>query len=205
MTAQRVLDVSEIPSVKISSEAPLWWGQLLLATIEGVMFCGLIAMYYYIRLTMDTWPPPGVARPEQVSPAICVVLLLASCIGSYVASEAAKKNNRRRMIFGLALNLVFATAAMTLRAINWSYWNFKWTTTAYGSITWGIMFVHTLDVVADMVFTAVLMVILVRGRYGPRQRLGVHVDSVVWYCLVAIWIPLYITVFWGPVLVGGPR
>jgi cytochrome c oxidase subunit III len=28
--------------------------------------------------------------------------------------------------------------------------------------------------------------------------LGVHVDSVVWYFLVAIWIPIYVVIYWGP-------
>jgi cytochrome c oxidase subunit III len=93
---------------------------------------------------------------------------------------------------------------MVCRGIAWYEWNFKWTSTAYGSITWGILFLHTLDVVADLVFTLVLVILLVFNHHSPRQRLGVHVDSVVWYFLVAIWIPLYVTVFWGPHIVGAP-
>ena len=55
-------------SYDISERAPLWWGQLLLAFIEGTMFCILIAMYFYIRLSMDMWPPPGMQLPRRVSP-----------------------------------------------------------------------------------------------------------------------------------------
>jgi cytochrome c oxidase subunit III len=203
MTAQRTLDVSHLPPFSISSDAPLWWGQALLALVEGMMFFILIAMYFYYRLSVDIWPPPGIQLPTRVLPALCVLLLLASCIGSYLASEAAKKNDRRGMIFGLALNLVLAIAAMTARAIDWRLWNYKWSTTVYGSITWSILFLHTIDVVADLMFTAVLIVILMRGMSGPRHRIGVHVDSVIWYFLVAIWIPLYITVFWVPYFWGG--
>jgi cytochrome c oxidase subunit III len=205
VTVQRTLDVSQLPMYKISNAAPLWWGQVCLAAIEGTMFAILIAMYYYIRLTMDVWPPPGIHVPDQVLPAVCMILLLLSCIGSYVASEAAKKNERFRMIFGLGLNLLLASIAMLLRGLNWNSWNFKWDTTAYGSITWAMMFLHTVDAVADLVFTLVLIVLLVLGRSGPKQRLGVHVDSVIWYFLVAIWIPMYVTIFWGPALVGIPR
>jgi cytochrome c oxidase subunit III len=205
VTAQRALDVSHLPPWEVSSEQPLWWGQLLLAAIEGSLFCTMLAMYYYIRLSVDVWPPPGIAPPGRLLPAICMALLLASCIGSYLASEAAKKNDRGGMIFGLCLNLGLAFAAMTLRGLDWGTWNFKWTSTAYGSIVWGIIFIHTVDVAADLVFTLVLLVLVVRGRCGPRQRLGVHVDSVVWYFLVAIWIPCYITLSWGTFLVGAPR
>ena len=109
------------------------------------------------------------------------------------------------MIFGLLVNLALAGVAMAIRAVEWGSWNFKWTTTAYGSVVWAMIFVHTIDVAADLVFTAVLVIILVLGRYGPRQSLGVHVDSIIWYFLVAIWIPLYATIYWGPVWVGVPR
>jgi cytochrome c oxidase subunit I+III len=53
--------------------------------------------------------------------------------------------------------------------------------------------------------TTVLIVILAVGRYGPRQRIGVHVDSVVWYFLAGIWIPLYAVIYWAQRLIGGGR
>ena len=47
MTPARTLDVSGLPAFEISNRAPLWWGQLLLAVIEGTVFCILIAVYFY--------------------------------------------------------------------------------------------------------------------------------------------------------------
>lgn len=205
MTAQRALDVSQLPPYEISSNAPLWWGQIFLTFVEGAMFSILIAMYFYIRLSMDVWPPPGIQLPEEWPPAIGLALLIASCGGSYLASQAAKRNDRRGAMIGLVLNLVLACAAMGLRAAEWRSWNFQWNSTAYGSITWGILFLHTVDSGADLFFTLVLAVLAATGRFGPRQRVGVHVDSVVWYFLVAIWIPLYVTLYWGPYIVGAPR
>ncbi len=205
MTAQRTLDVSHLPPYEVSSNAPLWWGQMFLTWIEVTMFGILIAMYFYYRLSMDMWPPPGVHLPSELLPAISALLLLASCVGSYIASEGAKKGDRARIIYGLILNLVLACGAMAARAVAWSSWNFKWSTGVYGSITWGILFLHTLDSGADLFFTFALLIIFIAGKYGPKQRLGVHVDSVVWYVLVAIWIPLYVTVYWGPYIVGAPR
>jgi len=204
MTAQRTLDVSHLPMFEISSNAPLWWGQIFLAFIEGTMFCILIAMYFYIRLNVDVWPPPGIQLPHELLPAIELALLIASCAGSYIASEAAKKNDRGGIIGGMVLNVVLALAALALRAAAWHSWNFRWDSGAYGSITWAILFLHTLDVVADLIFTLALVFFAAFGAYGPRVRLGVHVDSVVWYFLVAIWIPLYVTVYWGPHIVGAP-
>jgi cytochrome c oxidase subunit 3 len=83
--------------------------------------------------------------------------------------------------------------------------NFTWKSDAHGSIVWTILFIHSYDVVADLIMTAVLLAFVSTGRYGEKQRIGVHVDSVLWYFLVAIWLPLYAVVYWGPHFLGGAR
>ena len=72
-------------------------------------------------------------------------------------------------------------------------------------MVWTILGLHTLDMFADLLFTAILILAVARGHHSPRQRLGVHVDSIVWYFLVLIWIPLYVVIYWGPRLVGGSQ
>jgi heme/copper-type cytochrome/quinol oxidase subunit 3 len=109
------------------------------------------------------------------------------------------------MLFGLGLNLGLAIVFVLLRAVEWSSLNFTWATDAHGSIVWTILFLHTYDILADMLMTAVLIVIVASGKYGPRQRIGVHVDSILWYFLAGIWIPLYGVVYWAPRLIGGSR
>jgi heme/copper-type cytochrome/quinol oxidase subunit 3 len=204
MTTQRTLDVSGLPDHAISSENPLWWGQLMLALIEGTMFAILIAMYFYYRLQLDIWPPPGTQLPPVLLPTLALVPYFVSCFGSYRASEAAKQDNRRGMIRWLAFSVVFALAALAMRAITWSMLNFNQAADIHGSLVWTILGLHTLDAFADIVFSLVLLVILLRGYHAPRERIGVHVDTVVWYFVAAIWIPLYIVIYWGPRIVGTP-
>ncbi len=202
MTDVRTLDVSHLKPYDISNQSPLWWGQLLLAFIEGTMFAILIAAYFYTRLRMDVWPPPGDQYPHLLLPTLALVPLVLSCLGSYWASEAAKKNNRRGMILGLLLNLVLAGIALAMRIVEWHSLNFNWKNDIQGSYVWAFLGLHSFDYIGDLVFTAVLIVILLTGRYGPKQRLGVHVDTIVWYFLVAIWIPIYFVIYWGPVVAG---
>jgi heme/copper-type cytochrome/quinol oxidase subunit 3 len=205
MTATRTLDVSHLPPCEISNRNPLFWGQVMLCLIEGSMFAMLIAMYFYLRLGVDVWPPPGVKMPPLLRPTLELVPLLLSGIGSYWASEAAKKGSQGGMIGGLGLNLALAILFLMLRGWSWGSLNFTWSSDAHGSIVWAILFLHTYDVIADLLMTAVLILIVASGRFGEKQRIGVHVDSVVWYFLMAIWLPLYVVVYWGPHLVGGPR
>jgi len=205
MTTPRALDVSHLPPYDISTQSPLWLGQVLLCAIEGSLLCMLIGTYFYLRLGVDVWPPPGVQKPDPTMATLALIPLFASCIGSYWASEAAKKGERRGMVLGLSLNFVLGIMFLALRAVQWNDLNFTWASDAHGSIVWAILFLHTFDTVADLIMTAVLIVIVATGIYGERQRIGVHVDSVIWYFLVGIWIPLYAVVYWGPYIVGASR
>src|SRR3954452_22673696 len=126
MTAHRTLDVSHLPTSDVSNHAPLWWGQFILALIEASMFFILVAMYFYIRLSYDVWPPSGVQLPQLLWCTIGWIPLPISTSGSYLASEAAKKNDVRGMLLGLSLNLSTALIFVGLRASAWWGWNFNW-------------------------------------------------------------------------------
>jgi len=200
---RRTLDVSGLPPYDISNQSPLFWGQVLMCLIEGSLLLMLMVTYFYLRLGVDVWPGPGVHLPSLTYSSWALLPLIASCGGSYMASEGAKKNSRAGMLWGLGLNLGLAIVFLALRGLEWNSLNFTWASDAHGSIVWAILFLHSYDVVADLLMTAVLIVIVASGRYGPRQRIGVHVDSALWYFLVGIWIPLYGVVYWAPRLIGG--
>lgn len=202
MSDVQTIDVSRLKPYDISNQAPIWWGQLMIVFIEGTMFAILIAAYFYTRLRMDVWPPPGDQFPHLLLPTLALIPLVLSCLGSYWAGEAAKKNSRFGMLAGLLLNIVLAGVSLAMRMVEWHSLNFNWKTDIQGSYVWAFLGLHTFDFIGDLVFTIVLAVIIALGRCGPKQREGVHVDSVVWYFLVAVWIPIYVVIYWGPVIVG---
>jgi cytochrome c oxidase subunit I+III len=201
----KTLDVSHLPPYDISSQSPLWWGQLCIDFIEGSMFCILIAAFLYVRLRVDVWPPPGDQYPHLLLPTLALIPLLLSALFGYWASKAAKENNRRGMIFHMSMNLVLAAIFFVMRIFEWRSLNFNWQADAQGSYVWAFLGLHSFDFIADAVFTLVLLVIVLSGRYGEKQRLGVHVDTVVWYFLVAIWIPIYVVIYWGPRIFGSAQ
>src|SRR4051812_30993880 len=163
----RSLDVADLPVYSISNRAPLWWGQLLMCAIEGTMLCMLIAIYFYLRLGVDVWPPPGTLLPAIPVPTLALIPLLLSVPPTYIASAGAKRNSRVLMLAGLGGNLLFAGVFLGFRYLEWRSFNFTWQTDAHGTIVWTILFLHTFDVVADLLMTFVLLVIIAVGRYGP--------------------------------------
>jgi len=102
----------------------------------------------------------------------------------------------------MGANLALAAVFLLLRFLEWRTLNFTWASDIHGTLVWSILFLHTFDVVGDLIMTIVLFVVIALDKHGPKQRLGVHVDSVVWYFLVAIWVPLYLVVYWGPRLLA---
>lgn len=199
------LDLSHLPPVEISSKAPLWWGQAVLCAIEASMFFVLIAIYLYLRLRVDVWPSLPSYLPAVTLPTVALLPLIVSTAGSYWASAAAQENDRMGMISGMGINVFFTTIFLAMRFVEWKSFNFTWITDAHGSVIWTILFLHTLDAVADTLFTIVLIACVASGKYGHRQRLGVHVDSVVWYFIVGIWLPLYGLIYWVPRFLKGVR
>lgn len=205
MIASRDIDVRNLPDYRISSMAPLWWGQFLLCIIEASTFAILIGVFFFVRLGTDSWPPPGTGPMPLTLPTIALVPLAVSCVGSYWASSAAERNSHFEMVCALLFNLIPGTIFVVLRILEWRQLHFNWASDIHGSYVWAVLFLHTLDTVADLIMTSVLLYLIMRGGYGPKQRLGVHVDSVLWYFIAAVWVPFYGIIYWGPRLLGSGR
>jgi cytochrome c oxidase subunit 3 len=195
------LDVSHLPDYEISSDAPIAWGQFCVIAIESTMFMLLVATYFYLRLNLDVWPPPGEQFPHLLLPSLAWIPLLLSVPPAYMATETAKKDQAGATVKWMLANLFFASIFLVMRIVEWHSFNFQWDSSAHGSIVWITLGFHTLDYVALMLETVVLVIATVAGRWSPKLRSAVHADSLTWYFIVAIWIPLYFTLYWGPRIV----
>ena len=87
----------------------------MLCFIEASMFCMLIAIYFYLRLSVDMWPPPGTQLPHTLLPTLALIPLILSAVGSYWASEAAKQNSHSGMLKGMIVNVVLGLMFLGLR------------------------------------------------------------------------------------------
>jgi cytochrome c oxidase subunit I+III len=169
------------------------------------MFALLVAGYFYLRLGYDVWPPPGVSFIGWVLPTVELAVLLLSCVPAYWATEAAIENDIHGVRKGLLLNLALAAAGLVIRIVVWHSFNFAWHSSAYGSIVWAILGLHTFEYIGAMLETAVMLGIFFSGRFGDKQRGGVDVDSLTWYFIVGSWVPLYLVVYWSQYLVRAGR
>ena len=47
-----------------------WWGMAVFVAAEATLFGTLMGTYLYLRLHNAHWPPPQVAKPSVLTPAL---------------------------------------------------------------------------------------------------------------------------------------
>jgi cytochrome c oxidase subunit 3 len=191
------IDLSLLPDSSIDSHSPLWWGQLIMAAIEGTLFVILMVVYLYYRSKFNEWPPPGVYQPFALA-TFNTALLLLSCLPVYGADKAVEKNNRTGVIVWEVIAILCGLLFLYLRVREFKDLDFKWNSHVYGSITYAMLWLHSFDYAATLLESVVLVAVFVLGRVGEKQRLGIRVSTILYYFLVGIWIPLYCLVYLYP-------
>lgn len=192
------LDASTLPDAGYGSRAPLWWGNLLLCVIEGMMFVLMAATYFYLRKNYQTWPPGSTPRPDA-SWGTALVLVMLVCLGlqEFVRRRAVYAGSRRSLIVGMALTTVLCFVLLGLRAMEFPSLNVQWDSNAYGSTLWTILGLHTVHLLAETGETALLTWLVLVKDPDHNDRLDLECNAFYWYFVTLIWIPLYALVYFG--------
>ena len=197
MTTRRTVDVSALPGYAFGHSGLIWWGTAGYMVIEGSMFVIALIVYFYLRLKVSAWPP-SLPDPDVGFATLNVVLVLVSLVPTYLAKAAAERFDRRTTALWLLVLEIFGIATLVIRGFEYADLNCRWDDNAYASITWVLLSLHTIHVGTDVVESAVLLALAVRGPITERRFVDLSENSLYWYFIVAWWIPIYLTVFWAP-------
>ncbi len=198
MSPTNIIDVSRLSRYNFGSEAPLWWGFLAMIVIESMVIASLIASYFYLGMVADSWPPAGTELPQLLLPTINTVILLASSATVHYADISIDKGKLRSFAWGLIAGIILALAFLAIKAYEYSHIEYYWDSHTYGSIVWGISMFHAAHVVSLVMKTMVIAYLAVNGYFTQQRRLGATVNGMYWHFVVAIWIPLYVVLYWSP-------
>jgi heme/copper-type cytochrome/quinol oxidase subunit 3 len=191
------LDVSQLPSFGFSHRSLMWWGTLGLMAIEGTVFALAIGVYFYLRSFATRWPmedqPPGLTWGT-----LNTVLLLGSLWPAHYAKRAAEALDLRRVRIGLALTSAAEVAVLGIRVLEFQTLNCRWDASAYGSIVWMLIGLHTLHLITDAWDTLVLTALLHTGNLEGKRYVDVSENSLYWYFVVWSWLPLYAVIYGAP-------
>ena len=194
------LPASTIASSK-GVRPPFWWGMVGLILIETVVFGSLITSYFYLRSGAVEWPLGGIDPPDLLLPTMNAFILFASSIPVYIADQGIKKGNQTRLKVGLTIGILMAIIFLVIKYIEYSGLDYNWTTNAYGSIVWTITGFHSAHVLALVMKTIVVGVLAYQGYFNAERHAGVSANGLYWHFVVAVWLPLFLTLYIAPRLI----
>jgi heme/copper-type cytochrome/quinol oxidase subunit 3 len=196
--ARAAIDVASLPPHGSGTASPTWWGTLAFILIEGAGFALVIAVYLYLMSLAPAWPidaPP----PDLLPGSIMTLLLVASVAPNVLVSRWASGGKLRRVRMGLVVMSLIGLAALVVRPFEFAALHAKWDSSAYGSIVWLILGLHTTHIVTDLVDTLVLTALMfTRHGDNPRRFGDVEDNAMYWNFVVLTWLPLYACLYWVP-------
>ncbi len=121
-----------------------------------------------------------------------------SGIPNYLVSKAAKREDLRAIRLWLVACLLLSAIFLVGRVFEFTALNTSWNTSAYGSIVFALMVLHTIHLVTDVLDTIVLTVLMFTGPLSGRRFVDVGENALYWWFVVVSWLFIYGTVYWAP-------
>jgi cytochrome c oxidase subunit III len=152
--------------------------------------------YFYLRSHQATWPITSLP-PDLLWGSVNTFVMLASFVPAHMAKKAAEQLDLRRVRMWLVVSVVFGVAFVAIRACEFATLNVRWDSSAYGSVVWLLLGLHTAHIVTDLLDTIVLTVLFFTGPLDGKRYVDVSENSFYWYFVVATWLPIYLVIYWG--------
>jgi cytochrome c oxidase subunit III len=191
------IDVSRLPTYGYGSRALTWWGTAGMMLIEGIVFVAAMAAYFYLRLHADQWPT-GSAPPDLFWGTLNLVLLLVSAIPNQWAKRRAEREDVRGTRLGITLCAMFGLVLLGIRVLEYRHLNTTYTGSAYGSISFALLTLHTVHLLTDFIDTVVLTVLMFTGPLEGKRFVDLSENCLYWWFVVMTWIPIYLTIYIAP-------
>jgi heme/copper-type cytochrome/quinol oxidase subunit 3 len=191
------LDVHAIPSFGFGHRSLMWWGTQGLIAIESTVFALTVATYFYLRMHANRWPPFE-PPPELQWGTLNTVLLLVSLLPAWLTKRRAEALALPGMRLWVTVSTLFSFGVLGVRWFEFKTLNCLWYGSAYGSVVWTLLGLHTLHLITDAYDTLVLNVLVFTGPLEGKRFVDVSENALYWYFVVFSWLPIYAVLYWAP-------
>jgi cytochrome c oxidase subunit III len=181
------IDVSDLPRHALGSRSPLWWGTVLLIAIESTCFAVLFNSYLYIRNNFQEWPPDE--RLSLTPGGVSLAALLLTALPTYLYRAAACRERFTAMRRWLVVATAISLCSIALRAWEIHAVPFQWTGSAYASVVWTSLVMHTVEIVTGVGECIFLCFVLFRERVEMKTFEDVEASALFWFFSVLVWLP----------------
>jgi cytochrome c oxidase subunit 3 len=163
---------------------------------EVMFFAGLISSYFVLRMGAAQWPPPLQPRLPVLITGLNTIVLLASSVAMVRALR--DRGDRSRLVRGFTLTGALGLVFLLVQGYEWVQlveYGLTMTSGAYGATFYTLIGVHGLHVVGALVWLAIMLTGIRRGRFIAPPAAGLRACGMYWHFVVALWPVLYVTVY----------
>ncbi|MFM9940258.1 MAG: cytochrome c oxidase subunit 3 [Hyphomicrobiaceae bacterium] len=169
---------------------------------KGIVSAGrdLIGMVDRNALTGGVWPPKP--SPNFTStfdpwglPLVNTLILLLSGTTVTWAHHALLENNRKGLIWGLAVTVVLGLMFTALQAYEYGHAAFKFSGHIYGATFFMATGFHGAHVIIGTIFLAVCLFRAMKGHFSPKQHFGFEAAAWYWHFVDVVWLFLFLCIY----------
>lgn len=195
-TPQVIGNVASLPDYSFGPTSLGWWGVLGFMLIEGMGFVLAIGAYYFLLHNEHHWPP-GAPPPLRWASLLTGLAVLSEWPNLWI-KRAAQAQRLWPVRIGMVLMTVLGLVLLALRGLEMHAMNVRWDHTAYGSIVWALLLLHTTHMATDVFDSAVLTALTWLKPMEGRHYADVADNALYWHFIVWSWVALYGVIYWTP-------
>jgi len=187
------------------------YGMILFIASEVMFFVAWFWAYFdlffnhdaveqYARVAvMAHWPPQGVELFDPFHlPLFNTLLLLTSGTTVTWAHHALLENDRKGLVWGLALTVALGLLFTVVQVIEYTQAGFQYTGNLYGAAFFMATGFHGFHVVIGTIFLIVCLLRANAGQLTPQKHLGFEFAAWYWHFVDVVWLFLFASIYvWG--------
>ncbi|MEO1283054.1 MAG: cytochrome c oxidase subunit 3 [Pseudomonadota bacterium] len=160
----------------------------------------VVGMVQRNELTGGQWPPVASENftstfdPWGLPLVNTLILLLSGCTVTW-AHHALLENNRKHLIWGLALTVALGFLFTCLQAYEYGHAAFSYSGHIYGATFFMATGFHGAHVIIGTIFLAVCLYRVLRGHFTAKQHFGFEAAAWYWHFVDVVWLFLFLAIY----------
>jgi heme/copper-type cytochrome/quinol oxidase subunit 3 len=203
MNISAPIDVSSWSRYPNEQVHPMWWGILGLIFVEATVVAIFLVSFFYLWImnsieSDNIWSLHMDKTVPMTLPTINMGLLLICAWSMWYGGLAMQRGQSMRFVGTVVLCTLCGSIALYLRWLQFSLFPFHWDESAYASFFWVLTSFHFVHLLSAILGTVAIGWLAAKGYYKKWRYIGVQVDTMYWYFVVASWAAMYGSLYMAP-------
>ncbi|MEX0957597.1 MAG: cytochrome c oxidase subunit 3 [Rhizobiaceae bacterium] len=166
------------------------------AFFDASLFANEVAQVARTEFTGGQWPPEGVEvlDPWHLPLYNTIILLLSGTTVTW-AHHALLHNDRKGLIWGLALTVALGVLFSCVQAYEYAEAPFQFSQSIYGATFFMATGFHGFHVLIGTIFLFVCLLRAMAGHFTPQQHFGFEAAAWYWHFVDVVWLFLFACVY----------